>query len=623
MGAAASLGWILALAACGSADDDGGARDAGTDAPVSDAGMADASSLPTPPAPAELPVLTPCPDGWREIDAEGVPACDPWPASGRASCGPFEMHLPGTSGCAPIGATCPAGDFPTDLPATNVLHVRAGAPAGGDGTRAAPFAAVTDAVAAATDGTTIAIAKGTYPESVIVSGTAVHLLGACAAETVITGEPGRIRGAVELLGGSGSSVRDLRLEPSSPSIGALVVVDAVASVAGSIIVPPPVADGVSVSGGMLSIERALVRGGSTDGRAALSATRGMVVARHVVLESDEPGWTALHVARAHVVVEDAAIDHRAVREDDGEWLVEISFGATVEVARAAFSGTAALSALVNGESTAVTIRDSLFVGDGAPGAAASGLFVFDTARFAVSRSRFERASAGAMLAGEPGTDLVLTDTIVRDVFGTLATEAYGRAVDVEMGASATLSRVLLERANEVAFLVSGPGTTGTFEHLTVRDIGPDPAGFAGRALQVQLGAVVTGGPMRSTRQREIALIAASAGTMLSLTDLLVEDTLPRACIETTCAGFGAGIGIGTYAAARVDVARFVIRDGALAGAQVARDGELDLHDGEVSGNPVGANVQVPGYDISRLSDRVLYRDNDRNLDATELPVPDP
>jgi hypothetical protein len=34
------------------------------------------------------------------------------------------------------------------------------------------------------------------------------------------------------------------------------------------------------------------------------------------------------------------------------------------------------------------------------------------------------------------------------------------------------------------------------------------------------------------------------------------------------------------------------------------------------------NLQVSGYDVSRLQDRVTYRDNERNLDATELPVPD-
>jgi hypothetical protein len=56
--------------------------------------------------------------------------------------------------------------------------------------------------------------------------------------------------------------------------------------------------------------------------------------------------------------------------------------------------------------------------------------------------------------------------------------------------------------------------------------------------------------------------------------------------------------------------------------QLALDGSIDLSDGEVSGALVGACVQVPGYDIARLQDRVLYRDNGTNLDVTTLPIPE-
>ena len=56
--------------------------------------------------------------------------------------------------------------------------------------------------------------------------------------------------------------------------------------------------------------------------------------------------------------------------------------------------------------------------------------------------------------------------------------------------------------------------------------------------------------------------------------------------------------------------------------QVAGDAALDLAEGEVRGNTIGACVQVDGYDVTRLQDRVLYEENGVNLDATTLPVPD-
>ena len=49
--------------------------------------------------------------------------------------------------------------------------------------------------------------------------------------------------------------------------------------------------------------------------------------------------------------------------------------------------------------------------------------------------------------------------------------------------------------------------------------------------------------------------------------------------------------------------------------------EMDLVDGEVSHNLVGANVQTAGFDLQRIQQGVIYRDNERDLDSDALPVP--
>ena len=67
---------------------------------------------------------------------------------------------------------------------------------------------------------------------------------------------------------------------------------------------------------------------------------------------------------------------------------------------------------------------------------------------------------------------------------------------------------------------------------------------------------------------------------------------------------------------------FVVERAELAGLQIARDAAMDVHDGLVTGCLAGANVQVPGYDFSRISERVRYIDNVTTLDTSELPVPD-
>jgi hypothetical protein len=102
--------------------------------------------------------------------------------------------------------------------------------------------------------------------------------------------------------------------------------------------------------------------------------------------------------------------------------------------------------------------------------------------------------------------------------------------------------------------------------------------------------------------------------------VLVTGTLPRRCAETTCAGFGAGIGIAVLDGAEASLARFASTDNALAGLQIATLGTLDAENGRVAGNLVGANVQTEGFDLARITRRVVY-DNEQNLDASALPVP--
>lgn len=50
---------------------------------------------------------------------------------------------------------------------------------------------------------------------------------------------------------------------------------------------------------------------------------------------------------------------------------------------------------------------------------------------------------------------------------------------------------------------------------------------------------------------------------------------------------------------------------------------MDLSEGEIAFNGIGANVQTEGFDARRLSENVRYHDNGANLDASELLVPDP
>lgn len=169
---------------------------------------ADGSGAP----PIAPPQMTPCPEGWREVEIAGVVTCDPWPTTGREDCEVGEAHFPGTPGCAPIGDACPApGEFSTPAGTVNPVYVRAGA-VGGDGTRDNPVATVQEALEglAGTFGEVL-IAAGEYDVGLIREDRPVVFVGACARDTIL-------RGRFEISGGTLTLEELTLLDSAGPGV---------------------------------------------------------------------------------------------------------------------------------------------------------------------------------------------------------------------------------------------------------------------------------------------------------------------------------------------------------------------------------------------------------------------
>jgi hypothetical protein len=168
--------------------------------------------------PPSLPVLTPCPSGWKEIpDDDGPVVCEPGPLSSWAcppgwaaesvlsatpqafsicippapatGCAMGTMPVLGETTCVPIGDECPSDEWPADLPTAGVVYVRGGS-VNGDGSKAAPFGTIQKGIAAASPGATVAIAKGTYAELLSIS-KRVELRGACVTGVTVEGSPAK------------------------------------------------------------------------------------------------------------------------------------------------------------------------------------------------------------------------------------------------------------------------------------------------------------------------------------------------------------------------------------------------------------------------------------------------
>ena len=97
------------------------------------------------------------------------------------------MPVIGEAQCQPVGAECPAEDWPALVPAgEQIIYVQPGGT--GDGTsKESPLGKVQHAVALAESGAVIVLSKGEFLDNLILE-KSLTLVGTCPAETVLRGE---------------------------------------------------------------------------------------------------------------------------------------------------------------------------------------------------------------------------------------------------------------------------------------------------------------------------------------------------------------------------------------------------------------------------------------------------
>lgn len=480
---------IAIVSGCG--DDSGStAPDAATDADADaaeeasvspDAGIAVAP--PNPPTPPALPAITPCADGWREVESgfEGAVGCDPWPASGRIDdCPAGEAHFPGEPGCAPVGAPCPADEWPADLPAdARVVYVRSGA-TDGDGTRARPFGTIAGGVAAAA-GAVVALAKGTYALDATVTLASRTLWGACAAETTIVGMGLGPTDAAVVLRNRDAALRNLTVRSSGTGILAL--------------------DGSNLSVDGVVVDAPGYYGIHASGDGAELAVRSVVVRdTHPVAGAPTSDATALFTERgAHVTVERARLEGcvgycvfawpstleltgvsigrvALAREFDSATGVTASQGAVVRIVRSAIEldeppadrgSTAVYASIVAHMGSDLSVESSVLRG-GAFGAVAVA-----SATATVSRSTmdgFDEAAAEVV----SDASMALSDVIVRGG-GLSGDRTVGAGIEVSRGARLTAARLAMRDvalSGIVLHPAAGEPSSATIEDVTLRDVRP-------------------------------------------------------------------------------------------------------------------------------------------------------
>ncbi len=263
-------------------------------------------------------------------------------------------------------------------------------------------------------------------------------------------------------------------------------------------------------------------------------------------------------------------------------------------------------------------------GEPIDGLGGNALLLFDGASAMLSRVRLEDARLVSFALGGVGTTAVVSDLTIADTGPQDADGHFGRAVELQDGASLQLTRAILERNRNAGFFVAASSLSAT--DLIVRDTTSDPSdGSVGVGLWAQEDATVVLENARVERSHFVGV--AAVGASVTASHLVVDGVDAAACGGTTCPELAGGFGITSVFGGVASISGFEVRGAVLCGVVVGEDDParaptaMDLDTGVVATSPVGACVQTTAFDTARLHHAVTFVDVGVPLQATTYTLP--
>ncbi|MGF1469805.1 MAG: hypothetical protein ACFCGT_27080 [Sandaracinaceae bacterium] len=370
---------------------------------------------------------------------------------------------------------------------------------------------------------------------------------------------------------------------------------------------------------------ALGRGVSVELGARVALRRGL-------LERNRDAAVFVGSAGAEAELEDLVVRETLADGSDGSWGrgLNVQLGARVALRRGLLERNRDVAIFVGFEGTVALVEDVVVRGTLAQetdGNFGRGLGVEEGARVELWRGLFEGNRDVGVFVSRDGAEAMLGDLVVRDTLPRESDGAFGRGMAVELGASATLSRGLVERAHEVGVAVSGEGAAAVLEDLVVRDTLPRHSdGALGQALGVERGARVEMRRGLLERNREVGVLLAGQAAV-DAEDVVIRDTAGPAC-RPGCEGRPPGVSVGAFFESAVQLDRFDLARGEVCGLLIGEDGVrpggggFRLSDGVVRDHPIAVCLQHPDFPLALLQQGVRYRDNRVLVEATGFPEPE-
>jgi hypothetical protein len=384
--------------------------------------------------------------GDTECHAVGAPGDPPACPSGR-------MAIPGETSCRPV-ADCGSGKWGS-IPVDGTTQYVDGSYTGGssDGSASKPWTNILNGVKAAASGAIVAVAAGTYLESVSIGGKPIKLWGRCPDMVKIASSTSAALAFAA--GAEGSEVHRVAL--TGHGYGAWIQASGV------------LVDAVWVQGtaqyGVVANANASVQGSLVEGCGVM----GIIANKSVQIAIDAS------------VVRDTTPDATGSYGRG----IDINQGDSVTVTRSLLERNREAQLAVAG---ARVLVDASVFRDGMPGIAntdtGQGIYAYyevDRPSLRVHASTFERNTLADIYV--LGGDATIEDTLVRDMRSPSGSIIQGAAIDgwidgaSKQLASITVASSLVERARTTGILISGGALT--VSSCVVRDTLPQEGNGAG------------------------------------------------------------------------------------------------------------------------------------------------
>jgi len=594
---------LPALIGCGGDDEPGGSSSSGTGGGGGGGGEGGYTST--------AGAMLHCPPGeWLQQDGSCLPPGVP--ENGCAAgftfvdggceavlpgepCAAGTMAIPGDTVCRPVGS-CGSGtwgDIPTNAPTEYVNGAFGGT---STGTAAAPWKTIGAAIAAASPGDTIAVAAGTYSESLVID-KAIRIWGVCPDQVTVQGGATAIdvvAAAAELHGigitGTGTGIR---------------VADATGVLVQQVWIHGLADEGIRVlgsgTGASLRVEGCLLEHTTGHGVEAVEAdlTIAQTAIRDVAPLSGGSWGTAV------LAYNSPGQPKRQLTVEGSHFERTHNFSLVVQR-----SMSTAVSATV--------LRD--VATSPADGLAGHGLW---QRYLAEDGERADLTVTGVVIAGVYnsgiavfGGDALIESTTIRDVDQDLDEEGWGAGVDVfhhedvaEHSPTCLIRGSLIDNVHRTGVQIYG--AEGQLESIIVRDTKPrsiQDHGFGVIIYDTDFGGFPSEGTLVGSRiERASQAGVIVAGSTATIDSTAVLDTQPMAL----SGAFGVGISVmsnyETLVPATATVTQTVV-DGAYAGGLVVGGGDLVVEDVVVRNVAPQVNVDDFGDGLGASSTLVWIPD---------------